>query len=389
MHPARAYAWYSFLIGFAFSSSVGIYVPFLLGIGLTLADVAFINTFFWGSIILFELPTGMLADGKSRGWSIRAGLLLHAGATAYYATVGSFGGAIVAETVAGIAAAFLSGAQQAWVVDALARRGEAHLVGKTFGHAAMTRALGFVLGGAAGALIGIVSFRAAWIMESLTTLVALGIVVRCFNGDGEPEHRVGELKAFRLSLAALRRSRALLWTVLAAASFGLVLPFNHYWTPFFRERVGQAGLAALWVPMYLTLAAAGAYIRFRRVREGREALGIVVAIMLAGTGLAFVGMPTMLAASISLVLLHEFGRGLFDPLLDSYTAAHAESSYRATFGSLQSFLGRFGNAAVLIGVWWGTRGLPTTDTTITRIWEVAGALLVVAALGLWFFRPRR
>lgn len=389
MHPARAYAWFTFLTGLGMACTVASYVPYLQNLGLSLAEVALLNAFFWAMIVVAELPTGMVADGKSRRWSIRAGILVQLIGMFSYALAHGFISALASELTIGIGMAFLSGAQQAWLVDALAKRGEQHRIGHAFGAAAATSALGMIVGGAAGAWIGTMSYRLPWIAAGTIFSATLAFVFRELRNEGEPEHRVTELAAFRLAFRAVRNSGALIWSVFAAACFGLVLPFNHYWTLFFKERVGQAGLAGVWVPMYLALAVSGAALRFRGIRDGYEAAGLVAAISLTGFGLVFIGWPSGVVPAMGFVLIHEIGRGLFDPLLDAFTARRVESAYRATFGSLQSLLGKIGYAIVLVGVWFATRGLPTTSATIIRVWEVAGSLLVFAALSLWFFRPRQ
>ena len=53
----------------------GAYVPFMLKLGLELADIQRINIVFFLTIFFLEIPTGALADGKSRRWSVTAGYL--------------------------------------------------------------------------------------------------------------------------------------------------------------------------------------------------------------------------------------------------------------------------------------------------------------------------
>jgi hypothetical protein len=64
-----------------------------------------------------------------------------------------------------------------------------------------------------------------------------------------------------------------------------------------------------------------------------------------------------------------------------------ESGYRATYGSLHSFLGRMGNVVVLAGVWFFSRGLADSEFKIVSIWTVCGSLLVLTSLILFFFKP--
>lgn len=387
MHPTRIYHFLSFSLGFGMFLSATTYVPFLLGLGLSLSDVALLNAGFFSIIVLAEIPTGMLADGKSRAWSIRMGIATYAVAMFCYAFAAGFWTALSSEVLAGVASAFLSGAQQAWLADALAHRQESERLSHAFGTAAFVRMVGAVTGGLLGSIIGLAGLQWPYVVAGFVLLVALVFAHRRLGNLGEPRERVSESEAFRRSLSALRRSRSLMWVVVAAMAFGLVLPFNHYWAPYFRTRIGEAGTGILWVPMFCALALAGLTIRRRGVHPGGEAGWLLASLLLSGLGLAGIGAFTPVAASIGFVFLHELGRGLFDPIVDLYTQRRVESEYRATYGSLQSFLGRFGYAAVLLVIWWSARNLPATNASIVSIWTVTGLLLVGAAAVLWLLRP--
>src|SRR5688572_10336557 len=94
-----------------------------LQVGMSIADIAFVNIVFWTTIILMELPTGMLADGKSRIWSVRIGIACFALGCFAYANVQGVGTALIGEIALGVGFAFVSGAESAWITDALKKRG--------------------------------------------------------------------------------------------------------------------------------------------------------------------------------------------------------------------------------------------------------------------------
>ncbi len=75
MHPAKAYILLIGLFGLAGGFIATTYSPFLISIGLDIGQISLINTVFFGVISLMELPTGMWADGKSRIWSVRMGVI--------------------------------------------------------------------------------------------------------------------------------------------------------------------------------------------------------------------------------------------------------------------------------------------------------------------------
>lgn len=386
-HPARAYNLFEFVKGLALSITNTVYVPYLVTLGLSYADVARLNAFFWGMIVVAELPTGMWADGKSRLWSIRVGMVFATVSAFAYAFVQGFWGALICELLMGIAFAFLSGAQQAWIVDALDHIGEGHRRRAVVGRSAMLRGLGVIVGGLAGAFIGAHNPRLAWIAEGVFSLCGLAVAWFCMRDQGEPLHRVSEKEALHKSIALLRLHPGLTWAVAAAMLYGLVLPFNHYWTPFFAARIGQAALGYLWVPMYLALASAGALVRSECV-VFHGVSGVTLALFLAGSSLAFMGLGSGLIAPMTFLLIHELARGLYEPTLDLYIQHHVESAYRATYGSLQSFLGRMSYGVILLVVWFTTRHFASTSHLITQVWLVAGGILAFGSFMLWVLRPR-
>lgn len=387
LHPSKAYALFEFVRGLL-AVSATVYVPFLVSLGFSYAQVALLNAFFWGAIIIAELPTGMLADGKSRLWSIRAGVFMTLISAATYSAAQGFWMALLAEILMGIGFAFLSGAQQAWIVDALDHLAEGHRRREVMSQAAFMRGAGTVLGGLVGAYLGAwKGGRAVWMLEAFVGLMALLISIFCMRDQGEPVKRVSEVEALKKSVNLLRGHRGLVWAVLAVLLFGCVLPFNHYWAPFFAERVGQANLGFVWGGMFVTLALAGLLVRTGRV-VFHGVNGVSLALFLSGVSLAFMGQGFGFVIPFLFLLLHEVGRGFYEPTLDLYIHDHVESQYRATYGSLQSFLGRMSYGVILLVVWFFTRHLSSTSTLIAQIWAVAGSVLAVGAVLLWLKRPR-
>lgn len=387
MHPIRALSLYEFLATFGIGMTAATGSLLQLQVGMSVADIAFVNIVFWLTVILMELPTGMLADGRGRIWSVRIGITLFAPGCFAYAGVQGVGTALVGEIMIGIGHAFISGADSAWVTDALKKRGEGHLIPRAFGSQAMAAAVGFMIGGIIGGLLGTIDLRLGWIGAGVFVSASAYVAWRVMDDAGEIDDRPTELEALRLSCRALRLRPALLWSVAATMALGLVVVFNHLWQPYFIADVGQARLGWLCVPIQGSILLAGWLARRPGAFAGRGAEGIALALFLGGAGLVAVavvgGVPPMLFA----LVVHEFGRGLFRPLMSTYTQQRVDSRYRATFGSLQSLLGKTGFALALTLVWFLSDGKDSSRETIAFIWIVSGSLLVLGAGLLWKYRP--
>ena len=388
MSAARTYYLFFALQSLGIASTMTAYTPFLQGIGLTLGEIALVNAIFWTVIMLAELPTGMLADGRSRAFSLKLGGVFYALGALAYIFAYSFWTAALAEALIGIGSAFISGAGTAWIADALTREGRGSELRHVYATESLIRSVLMLLGGFIGSAIALWEPRFIWVPFVLTALGASVVAHRSMNGQGEPLEYVSELEAFRLALASLRSSRALIWVVASLIVFGAVVSFNHFWALFFLPQVGQLGLAFIWPVMYLGVIGASLCVRRLTIPVGSESNIIVLSVAFAGAGLLGVAIAPGLLLAMPALLVHEIGRGFFQPLTDSFVQHRVHTSYRATFGSLQSFLGRIGFAVVPLTVWLFIADKPNTPATISLVWIACAAALLLGATALWFTRPR-
>ena len=114
---------------FTLSASViwGVNTLFLLDAGLDIFEVFVANAAYTAGMVLFEIPTGIVADttGRRRSFLLSTVVLL-VGTVGYLASAVLDGGLlafVVASLVLGLGFSFYSGAVEAWVVDALAASG--------------------------------------------------------------------------------------------------------------------------------------------------------------------------------------------------------------------------------------------------------------------------
>ena len=101
----------------------GVNTLFLLDAGLSILGVFIANGVFTGSMALFEIPTGVLADTRGRRLSFLLSLAIVSVGTVGYVGVGAMGGGlglfVAMSVVLGLGYTFYSGAVEAWLVDAL------------------------------------------------------------------------------------------------------------------------------------------------------------------------------------------------------------------------------------------------------------------------------
>lgn len=101
----------------------GINTLFLLDAGLSNAQAFAANAFFTAGEVLFEIPTGVIADTWGRRVSYLLGVITLTSSTLLYLYMwqisGPFWGWAVSSMLLGLGFTFFSGATEAWLVDAL------------------------------------------------------------------------------------------------------------------------------------------------------------------------------------------------------------------------------------------------------------------------------
>ena len=105
----------------------GINTIFLLDAGLSNAEAFAANAFFTAGMVLFEVPTGIVADTIGRRVSYLLGTVTLTVSTVLYVALwqveAPFWEWAVASILLGLGFTFFSGAVEAWLVDALAATG--------------------------------------------------------------------------------------------------------------------------------------------------------------------------------------------------------------------------------------------------------------------------
>src|SRR6266403_3542220 len=132
----------------------GINTIFLLDAGLSNLEAFAANAFFTAGMVLFEVPTGIVADTVGR----RTSYLLGA-ATLFISTIlyvlmwkihAPFWSWALSSAVLGLGFAFFSGATEAWLVDGLNATGYQGTLESAFAKGQMAQGAGMLLGTVAG-----------------------------------------------------------------------------------------------------------------------------------------------------------------------------------------------------------------------------------------------
>src|SRR5881227_3944577 len=135
----------------------GINTLFLLDAGLTNFEAFAANAFFTAGMVIFEIPTGVVADTVGRKASYLLGTITLSASTLLYVLLwrihASFWQWAVVSMLIGLGFTFFSGAVEAWLVDALKATGFTGELESVFGRGQVVTGVAMLGGSVLGGLI--------------------------------------------------------------------------------------------------------------------------------------------------------------------------------------------------------------------------------------------
>jgi MFS family permease len=357
----RTYLLLTLLTTLAASFIWGVNTLFLLDAGLSNAEAFAANAFFSVGQLLFEIPTGVLADTRGRRFSflLGAGTLLTS--TLLYLLMwqmhAPLWGFAIASILLGLGFTFFSGATEAWLVDALGASGFTGSLESVFGRAQIVAGGAMLTGSVAGGVIAqFTNLGVPYIVRAAMLGVTLVVAWWFMHDIGfTPERGVTTAKAVRNVIRGAvdggLRNRPVRWLMLASPLVGGVGFYAFYaFQPYLLELYGDpnaysiAGLAAAIV--------AGAQIlggwlvpRIRRLFKRRTdalILGGVVNVAL----LALVGLIPSFWLAIALLATWALIFAFEMPLRQAFINGLIPSEQRATVLSFDSFMGSAGGVVI-------------------------------------------
>ncbi|MDQ0923688.1 MFS family permease [Pseudarthrobacter sp. W1I19] len=186
----------------------GVNTLFLLDAGLTNFEAFAANAFFTAGMVIFEVPTGIVADGWGRRASFLLGTVTLAGSTYLYYLLWQFSAPFplwaVVSVLLGLGFTFFSGAVEAWLVDALRYSGYEGGLEPVFGRGQMVSGVAMLAGSVAGGVIAQATSLGVPFLVRVGVLLAMFAVAFGLMHDVgfTPERSTHPLKATRAVLTA-------------------------------------------------------------------------------------------------------------------------------------------------------------------------------------------
>ena len=155
----------------------GINTLFLLDAGLSLTEAFIANAAFTAGMVLFEVPTGVVADAQGRRISFMLGAATLLVTTMAYLALWYIEAGLVwwilVSALIGLGFTFFSGATEAWLVDALDATGYQGAIESVFGRGQTATGAATLVGTILGGVLGTVSLGIPYVARSVLLLVVI------------------------------------------------------------------------------------------------------------------------------------------------------------------------------------------------------------------------
>lgn len=351
--------YYVLVLGNTLAASLiwGINTIFLLDAGLSNLEAFAANGFFTAGMVLFEVPTGIVADMWGRRPSFLLGTVTLAISTALYVLLwevtAPFWSWAVVSLLLGLGFTFFSGATEAWLVDALDATGFEGALDTVFSRAQMLTGAGMLGGSVAGGYIAqVTNLGVPFVLRAAVLAVMFVVAWSLMRDIGfTPVRRGGPVQEMRRlaseSVTYGLRVPSVRYVMLAAPFAGGVGIYVFYaLQPYLLELYGDPdayGVAGLVAAIVAGAQIAGGLIApWLRARFRRRTSALLGAQALAVGTLFLIGAVEAFGAVVALIVVWALLFAAAVPIRQAYLNERIPSQQRATILSFDSLMASAG-----------------------------------------------
>lgn len=385
------YYTYSGLYTLAASVIWGVNTLFLLDAGLSIGQVFLANAAFSAGTMLFELPTGVVADTVGRRLSFLLSIAILGLATLAYVGLSLIDAGLLAfvavSVLLGLGFTFYSGAMEAWLVDGLRFHGYDGELDQIFSRGQIVTGAAMLVGTTGGGGLGQINLALPFVVRSalLALLFVMALAgMRDLGFVPRPVRlRTLHVEASKIAADGVAfgwRNRSLRLLMMVAAIQGGFMAWAWYaWQPYFlelleRDAVWVAGVVAALLAISMMVGNALVDVVMRRC--GRRTTMFIGAGTIFSLALVGVGLVDAFAPALALLFLGGVSMGVQAPVRQAFVHHVVPSSRRATVVSFDSMVSGGGSVAGQsgLGALSGRDGLSAG--------YVVGGMVTLAALPL-------
>ena len=366
----------------------GVNTLFMLDAGLGIAEVFIANAAFSAGMVIFEIPTGVVADTLGRRTSFLLSVAVLAITTLMYVGLARIDGNLLAwsavSVLMGLGFTFYSGAVEAWLVDALHTTGFDGQLDDVFARGQMVTGGAMLVGTVGGGILGSINLSVPYVVRSAMLVLLFVVAYGRMHDIGFTPHRVavGELPAAMRSIAAAGvtygwRQRPLRFLMLASLVQSGFLYWGFYaWQPYFldlleRDAVWVAGVVSALIS--ISTIAGNLVVEWFTRFCGRRTTLLLWAAGLQTLGAVVVGLTSSFWIAVGALMVVMAATGVSGPVRAAYMHHIIPTEQRATVVSFDSMVAGVGGTGAQAGL-----GALAQVQSFSAGYIVGGAATVIA-----------
>lgn len=338
---------------------------FLLDAGLPIGEVFLANAMFSAGMVLFEIPTGVVADTLGRRVSYLLSVAILGATTVLYVLAAQAeAGLIVFGAISvfmGLGFTFYSGALEAWLVDALNAVGQRSNLDQVFARGNQVSGAAMFVGTISGGFLGQVNLAIPFVARAI--LLAVVFVVA-----GKLMHEIGFTpKALQLNEVPKQMrqqaavgigegwgNQSLRLLMIAGAMRGIFFGWAFYAAqPYFLELLEKD---AVWVVGLVTAGVSLATIAGNQIVHlltkacGRRTTMLLGASVISTVASITIGVTTNFYVAVAGLLVVAGALGVVSPVRQALLHQETSSEHRATVVSFDAMVSSVGGVGGQIGL---------------------------------------
>jgi MFS family permease len=340
----------------------GINTLFQLDAGLTLTEAFVANAAYTAGMVIFEVPTGVVADSAGRRVSFIIGAATLLVTTAAYLGLWYVEAPVlwwvIVSVFLGLGFTFFSGATEAWLVDALEATGFEGAMENVFGRGRTIAGVATLIGTIAGGFLAQLNLGLPYIVRSLLLAALIAVAFVSMHDIGYTPQRGASIRAAvsEILRASVRHGfgnpPVRMFMLAAPFGMGITVWMFYAFQPYLLQLFGDpnavylSGIAAaLFAVAQMIGGASVKWVRRRfTTRTGIILTQIVVSsLALIGVGVAeLLPIPAGFWVASGLMAVVLLGDSLTGPVQQAYVNEVIPSQQRATVLSFSSLMGSAG-----------------------------------------------
>ncbi len=360
-------------------SMVHLLGPYLMlwmtGAGLSYVQIGLTQAAYMAATLLFDFPTGGLADKFGRRLSWAVGMLFMGGGYATIALSRSAPLFALGFALAGTGAAFTSGSLSSWYYDSAKDDSTAY---STFSKASVVEGIAGPVCGVVASLVSTLALNLPIGVSAAVGFVAAFVAIVFLRDNYGARRDRRYLGVLRDGLIEVLGNKPFLWLILSGFFMSFVMPaFMLYWVVILRDHgLPEAGSGVVYTVLILSMSLGGLISQRLAKKADHRVVAVAACVVWAAVfvGISFADSVALLLAGFILV---EVLYAIRSAAMLTFEHALVLPDNRAVvFSFLGTLIGTFGLVAnVVIGEvadLWG----------IDWLYRIAAGAVLVAALAI-------